>query len=102
VGLTHQLGMENKMIHNKEARELLAGFFHFSYNVYSLDELIDKLEDLQKSLPYKDEFGNFNEDHTELNKVIVQLEKSSASIHAVMGLAYDKRVKDYMDECNGT
>jgi hypothetical protein len=90
------------MIHNKEARELLAGFFHFSYNVYSLDELIDKLEDLQKSLPYKDEFGNFNEDHTELNKVIVQLEKSSASIHAVMGLAYDKRVKDYMDECNGT
>ena len=102
MGLTHQLGMENKMIHNKEARELLAGFFHFSYNVYSLDELIDKLEDLQKSLPYKDEFGNFNEDHTELNKVIVQLEKSSASIHAVMGLAYDKRVKDYMDECNGT
>ena len=102
MDLTHQLGMENKMIHNKEARELLESFFHFSYHVYSLDELIDKLEDLQKSLPYKDEFGNFNEDHTDIHKVILQLMESSANIHAVMGLAYDKRVKDYMDECNGT
>ena len=102
MGLTHQLGMEKKMIHNKEARELLAGFFHFSYNVYSLDDMIEELQNITDSLPYKDEFGIFNEDYTELSKVILQLEKSSASIHEVMGLAYDKRVKDYMDECNGT
>ena len=88
----------NKMIHNKEARELLAGFFHFSYDVYSMDKMVDELEDIRDGLPYKDEYGNFNEDYTEINKVIIQLRKSSETIHEVMGLTFNKEVKDIMDK----
>tara|TARA_R110000822_G_scaffold63424_6_gene155867 strand:- start:92 stop:403 length:312 start_codon:yes stop_codon:yes gene_type:complete len=90
--------MEKKMIHNKEARVLLESFFHFSYEVYSMDKMIDELENIQDSLPYKDEYGNFNEDYTEINKVIIQLRKSSETIHEVMGLTFNKEVKDIMDK----
>jgi len=62
---------------DRTPKELLKEIFHFSYNVYSMDATIEKLEQLQEKLPVKDVFGSFNPEYVEVNGV-----------------------KSYMDECN--
>ena len=36
---------------NRTPKELLKEFFHFSYHVYSMDEMIEKLEQLTEKMP---------------------------------------------------
>tara|TARA_Y100000817_G_C16859052_1_gene545083 strand:+ start:1630 stop:1899 length:270 start_codon:yes stop_codon:yes gene_type:complete len=85
---------------DRTPKELLKEFFHFSYHVYSMDEMTEKLEQLQEKLPVKNEFGWFDDQHVELNDAIKKLKQASKNIHDVMELAFDKDVKAYMDECN--
>lgn len=88
-----------EQIKNTEARELLNGFFHFSYHVYSLDKLITQLEEITEKLPIKDEFGNFNPEVDEIQNVVISLRVASRNIHEAMEVTYGDCVKNYMDEC---
>ena len=91
--------MNYEAIKNTEARQLLTSVFHFSYNVYNLDKLIDQLEEITEKLPIKDEFGNFNPEVDEIQNVVISLRVASRSIHEAMGATYGEYFKNYMDEC---
>ena len=91
--------MNYEAIKNTEARQLLTSVFHFSYNVYNLDKLIDQLEEITEKLPIKDEFGNFNPEVDEIQNVVISLRVASRSIHEAMGATYGEHFKNYMDEC---
>ncbi len=92
--------MNYRNINNTEARELLNGFFHFSYHVYGIDKLIDQLEEIQERLPTKDEYGLTNTDIGEIQQVVISLRNTSRNIHEIMGATYGDHVKNYMDECH--
>lgn len=91
--------MRFEQMQNTEARELLNGLFHFSYHVYSIDKVIDQLEEIAEKLPIKDEFGNFNSEVDEIQNVVISLRVASRSIHEAMEVTLGDRVKNYMDEC---
>jgi hypothetical protein len=75
------------MIYTKEARELLQDFFGHSYDVYSMDDMIKKLEDILETIPFKE--YSVNAEYVRLNDVILHLQTASKYIHDIMQLVYD-------------
>ena len=81
------------MIYTKEARELLQDFFGHSYHVYSMDEMIEKLEDILETIPLKE--YSMDVEYVRLNDVIERLRTASKCIHDVTGLVFDYNDANY-------